>query len=671
MSEPMQSKGDGNRPTDKLGSTIHFGVFAFMLAVTMPRLVRSFSPAWDVLDTSWAWMLGHALQHHLQWGVTILFTYGPLGFLTHPYFYSDHTLWSIAATIRLTAWLLLGLGYACVLRRLVPDSRPFPRVTLPAAIGWVIGAHFLHLSAQSAFVGVLLLVLAIAEEQTVIVIVALVLSGFLLALGALIKSTALIVSLFALLVYPALWYAGNCNRAPILSLLPLASFAVFFCALWKISFQSLSNLPTYLRGTWAIARGYTPAMSIPGRPLPEIAALLILTVFAAVLIALLVRRKTVLVTQCLLLGGVAFWAWKEGFTRQDWGYFRHPMAFFGTALLIAAVGTVLLSQKNTRRVSIGVYGAYAVALLFSLRGYPLLSLSYRNVLDNYDHYATLIASKSHRTAEQHSETLAIRRQFHLPHEMLQAIGNASANVIPWSLMMAQGYGIHLIASPVIQSYSAYTPYLDRMNSRQIWNGKGAEKIIYAYRSLDRRYPAFDEPATFRAILSCYKTGYAGHPYAVLSRGKCAPPHLVALGRPRQSAFGAWIKVPSQATYADIFVRTTAIGHVMDILFKPREVWIYFKLADGSVKGPYRFIYPVAQDGLYVRYFIDSQSAVDSLFSGSFSDLHRVAAIEITTHSDPLDYAKFFDVRFFKAKPPHGHRILAAAAQGSAGELLVP
>ena len=183
MSNLKQSKDHAERPAQELGWSIHFGVFALMLAVTMPPLVRSFCPTGNKVDTSWEWMLAYSLQHHLQWGETILWTYGPLGFLDRAYFYPDHILWGLAATIQLTSWFIFGLGFAWILRRLAPDDRPAWRTTPPLAIGWVIGTSFLHLAAQSAFLGILLLALAISEESIAIAITALILSGILLASG--------------------------------------------------------------------------------------------------------------------------------------------------------------------------------------------------------------------------------------------------------------------------------------------------------------------------------------------------------------------------------------------------------------------------------------------------------------------------------------------------------
>lgn len=639
--------------------TIHLGLFALLLAVSMPQLLKSYSLTHDPLDSSWTWMMGYALQHHLQWGKSIVFTYGPLGFLADTYFYSDHLLWALSATARLTSWLVFGLGFAWILRRLDSDGPPFPKATLPVAVGWIFGACFLSLSDQSAVLGVLLLVLAIAEQDGALVSVELTLSGSLLALGALIKATGLIVSLFALLVYPALWrYARGRKSALHLSLIPLLSFSISFCALWLCASQAFANLPAYFHSTWAIVSGYTPGMGTPDMPFPILkvqirSALLILALLAAVLVMVCLRGTKVRVAQYLLLAGIAFWAWKEGFTLEESAYIRHPTMFYGTALLIASVGTVLHSNQTPRHLRACLYGAYTVALLSSIVGYPPAeSLNYRYMQGNYENYFELMSSGSLRAAEERVQIAAIQKLFKVPAPALNAVGSASVNVMPWSLMLAQGYGLRLVAAPVIQSYSAYTPYLDQLNARQIWDGRAADKIIFSYAALGFRYAPFDEPATFRAIMHCYRAEYVGDPYAVLGRVGCAPSDMSAAGGPKEGTLGTWISIPRLASHVEIDLHPNALGTVEDILHKADHIWILFGLPNGLTAGPFELIYPVAKDGLYIRYFITSQADFGRLLAGNTRGLQRIAAFQIVEDHGSMDFPQHFGIRFLTDNPPH-------------------
>jgi hypothetical protein len=656
MWQPNQFKEYIPRQTTRAETLFYYGIFAILLAFTMPWLMESFAPTGDTLDVSWAWMLGYGLQHHLQWGQSILFTYGPLGSLAKPYFYPDHMLWGMAALIRMASWITFGLGFALILSRIQPETKVFPRFALPVVIAWLIGAALVDLATQFAFIGILLLILALGDKSKKIATISLLVAGILLAFGSLVKSTSLIIAFFILCVYPLLWwYAQPQKQKLVRSLLPLLSFVISFCALWALAGQDIVHLPAYVQGTLAIASGYTPAMSVHGKGLQTAAALIILFLFIIATFMLLFKKERTRLAQSLILGVMVFWAWKEGFTRHDPGFGGHAMAFFGTALLVAAVGLVLFSEKSQRSIVINVAGIYLLALTFALL--PGASAFSANEIDNYSNFASLISSKAHREAQQNEETSAIASQFHLNPVLLSAVKNHSVNIIPWNLMMAQGYHMDLVASPVFQAYSVYTPYLDHLNAQQIWEGKSADKDIYTFASIDGRYPIFDEPATFRALLTCYKTQYSGNPYTVLTRSQCVKPKLTTVDGKLNSHFNKWVLVPEHSSYVNVGVRTTVTGHLVNILYKPNQVHILFRLSDGSIKGPYRFIYPLGGDGLFVKYFIDSQNEANRLFSGNASGLQRIVAFKLVTASKTIDYGKHISIQFFSVMPRHQFKIL--------------
>ena len=321
MWQPNQFKEYIPRQTTRAEMLFNYGIFAILLAFTMPWLMDSFSPTGDTLDVSWAWMLGYGLQHHLQWGQSILFTYGPLGFLTNPYFYPDHMLWGMAVLARMASWIIFGLGFALILSHFQSETKTFARFALPVVIAWLVGASLVDLATQSAFIGILLLVLALGDKNKKIVIISLLTAGILLAFGSLIKSTSLIIAILILFIYPILWwYAQRQKQKLALSLLPLLSFVISFFTLWALAGQDIVHLPAYLQGTWAIASGYTPAMSVHGEGLQTIAALIILFLFIIAAFVLLFKKEHTRLAQSLILGVMLFWAWKEGFTRHDPGF---------------------------------------------------------------------------------------------------------------------------------------------------------------------------------------------------------------------------------------------------------------------------------------------------------------------------------------------------------------
>lgn len=625
--------------------------FVSILILTVPWLQDSFSPTPDTLDTSWQWMLAYGVQHHMQWGKALIFTYGPLGFLAaHPYLFSYHTLWALCAITAILTWVGFGLIYLSTSLAISKNPPLCARKLVIVAFAWLIGGSLIDVSMQSAFIAILLLAYALQRGDSRLTALLTVLSGALFAFGSLIKSTSLIVTFCVVLIYPILWLYVHRFRTAAAAFLGIPSFVIFFLLFYAGSGQHITNLTRYVVGAFKIANGYTSAMSIHGEHIQTVAALFILLIFVVTTLQLIARGNRPVVAQLVLFGVMLFMAWKEGLTRHDQGFGPgHAIIFYGTALLVAGVMVPIFDNSATKKGAMQIAGAYLVALIFALPGTNLFVV---NEIANYHTFYNLMTNSTARAAFQKTEDQALRAQFHLHHAALEAVGGSSVNIVPWDLMMAQGYHMELLPSPIFQAYSAYTPYLDHVNADQIWRGVSAQKIIYSFQSIDGRYPVFDEPTTFRAMLTCYSTIYSGLRYSVLGRHGCTRPRLLRTIATQQQRFGAWVSVPPSGSYMDIVVHTSIFWRAADIVYKPREIYITFKLADGSVHGPYRFIYPVGSDGLFVKYFIHNQAEANQLFSGDATGLKHISAIRLTTSKGSWEYGSRFTVTILHANPHH-------------------
>jgi hypothetical protein len=624
-------------------------IIAALLILSVPWLQDSFAPTVDPLDSSWQWMLGYGVQHHMQWGPSIIFTYGPLGFLAaHPYFFSDHTLWVLCAIIAALTWVAFGLIYSSTWFAFHWNRQSHISKLIPICLAWLVGASLINVSTQSTFIAILLLVYAIQHGASKFAISSTILSGALLAFGSLIKSTELIVTLFVIIVYPVLWLYVYRSHKIIIAFLCMSSFFVFFTLFYLGSGQHIASLTQYIMGTFEIAGGYTSAMSTHGESLQTLAALLILLLFVVTGIRLVAQGNRLVVAQLFLFGVLLFMAWKEGFTRHDPGFGDgHAMSFYGIALLVSAVMIPILTNSTASNGAASISGAYLIALIFALPGLSIFTV---NEIANYQALYNLMTKPSARKVLQKSQDKSIRNQFHLRRAALELVQGYSVNIVPWNLMMAQGYHMDLLPSPIFQTYSVYTSYLDHVNADQIWRRRGAQRIIYSFQSIDGRYPAFDEPATFRAMLTCYHTTYAGLRYTVMDRRQCVEPKLLRIGVSTRQRFGAWINVPSNADYMDIDVHKTVFGHLTDIFYKPNQVHVTFRLADGAIMGPYRFIYSAGGDGLFVKYFINDQVDANRLFSDNATGLKKISAMRLTTVRRSLDYGDKFKATFLDTKP---------------------
>src|SRR5215475_6069659 len=89
----------------------------------------------DSAPQSWEAVLSYAAAHHLQWGRDIVFSFGPLGFLTSDYYWGNFfwpiVIWAGGFAFALAAALLPLLGRVPKAIRL-PVYAALPVLTVPA-----------------------------------------------------------------------------------------------------------------------------------------------------------------------------------------------------------------------------------------------------------------------------------------------------------------------------------------------------------------------------------------------------------------------------------------------------------------------------------------------------------------------------------------------------------
>ena len=91
----------------------------------------------------------------------------------------------------------------------------------------------------------------------------------------------------------------------------------------------------------------------------------------------------------------------------------------------------------------------------------------------------------------------------LPNEIKNKVANKSVDIIPWELSLVKANNLNWNPRPIIQSYSAYTEFLDSKNYKNIIEFP-RDNIFYSFYTIDERHPFFDEPKTFFNIFCNYQ-----------------------------------------------------------------------------------------------------------------------------------------------------------------------
>ena len=322
------------------------------------------------LDPSWHAAIEYATAHHLQFGTQIVFTFGPLGFLS----------------TRTSLGHLLGarIAFAFFWSALVALAAMGLAKRLP---GWVRYAFLawlvvFTLSAgldQTAFFvmasGTLLLLVDNPREswQAPLWIVAFVVLS-------LIKEPFLTSAIISLALVVICWICQRKNgKALVLALATPTGFVAFWMALG----QSPSHLAPWFRHALELESGYSAAMNLVPKTPVLYAALAALGLFVVALIATIARARGSLLTWAGLvtLAQYVFLAWKEGFTRSgDWHAFVF-LWFLPLGLVFCFHEDLWSTNAATHRWMLDVPFATSMVLCLIGASYQVSGFAWQPVCD--------------------------------------------------------------------------------------------------------------------------------------------------------------------------------------------------------------------------------------------------------------------------------------------------
>lgn len=187
--------------------------------------------------------------------------------------------------------------------------------------------------------------------------------------------------------------------------------------------------------------------------------------------------------------------------------------------------------------------------------------------------------------------------------------------------------------PVIQSYSAYTPELARMNRDHLLGSDAPRTLLFSIDPIDNRLPALEDGASWLTILRRYApTGESAGGYRVLRRTAMPAPVSVQPAVTLAGRLGSWIQLPhtgpGQVLEVSIDVRATALGHARTLLWRPPFITI--EVAGDQTVATRRFLPTAAAEPFLISPYIATPEQFVSLYSGG-ADLSRVSRIRLTSN----------------------------------------
>lgn len=610
------------------------GVWTFQLFSHLPN---------PGLDPSWGIGINWAHVNNFQFGTDAVFTYGILGFLGHP-LTLDYNLWKMSIIFSvLTNFLLIFSSYL-LLREfcarwyhyvfLIPILLVILPVTAPQWKMLISLSLFLYLIlVQKSTPGTHLLYLSAI--------------GFGLAVNSLIKFDMLWNSLYLIVAFCSIGFISkrNIKQGAIL----IISFILSFWAIWLTMQQHPENILPYLRGGFELTRGYSEAMAISGPLWHVIVGCISLLFIMMVGVYFFIHKRRDLVIFFILTGFTLFSVFKSGFVRHD----THVLIFLAVcALFLGFILGLLTDELKTSKMK--PFMTFNIILCLAMIASFMASICIiapwalqANVISNAPSTELSLRLMSDETLFDNlvaSRKESIKDIYPLKLTLIDRINNQSVDIFPWDVALCWTYDLNWSPRPVFQSYTAYTPYLDTINNQHFVADEGSPKnILYAYSSIDGRYPLFEEPKTFRTILNNYSYVDQSSGFIHLNRSSRPVGEAEDIGL-KTVKMGEPIGIPEYngEVFGHIDVQYTLLGNLMKSIYKPEPVYVQFQLKDGITSQWYRFIPDNAVNGLFLSQYVGDADTLAWIFQGHLiNDIHT-----ITIRTDhPEYYEDTIQVRF--------------------------
>jgi hypothetical protein len=488
------------------------GWLALAVGLVASRAVRAPTAG---LDPGWITGINVAAGNNVPFGRSLLFTYGPWGFLDNPLPVSrGHVLLGVIFSAAAVAMVfhIVHLGVRPHLNRTAAGA-------LAAAVAvtlWSPGvASYLLLSACAAL-SVRYLRGQMAPERwflPAIAAVAALLIQIKFSEGLALVAIATVTALFS-------------RTATVRTLLvAVGTYLAAFVVTWSAVGQSRHDLWPWLTGSVQIASGYMEAMAIEAEPnllsYPLAAACFILLALLAVGSARdLPMRPGVGVLVVVVVS--ALFAFKQGFTRHD----AHELAYFS---LIAVLMTALLPRD-----ALPVFAWPALGLSVLLAASAWSNLDPISARDDWKRVAQTMLSKSYQQQELINAAAQARQTYALSPSVIDVARGRPVSVDPWEVTLAWAYSFNWRPAPILQTYSAYTANLDERNARAVTTASSDQVVIRSAvpSAIDGRNPIWESPRYTLALACRYQPAAGDARWVALTQAdnRCTVPTRVSRQR---------------------------------------------------------------------------------------------------------------------------------------------
>ena len=585
-------------------------------------------------------VLSYAHDHDLQFGRDIVFSYGPLGFLTSRHFFPH------AAGLRMMADVLLGFTVAAGVCLVAWRLTWFWR-------GLLIGV-FVFLTANIdpradllLYLGLLCWGLLCVMETGRRLALCLAVFSAVAAFGVLVKANFLFVGgLSAVAITAELILYGQSRAAFGL----VAGLVGWFLLGWVAAGQELAQMGAFFRNSLAVVQGYDQAVGFDGLAILTRRGVIVMVLAGAAAIIRVLganagcleavkkdRRPARQVVLLIWLGGLIFLIWKHGFVRAD---LYHMGFFFGFAPLLALALEIIPSAPGRAKLCAR---ACALACCFvtvaTLESYSFLGVKasllqpFVAIIEN----TRALFGPNEYERQMREKLDSARQETCLPRER-KIVGQSTVDVFGQEQFYAVFNGLNYHPRPVFQSYMAYNRTLARLNEDFYLSTLAPEFVLFELNPIDRKFPPLEDSQVLLHLLINYQLAESEGPFLLLRSNATISPELTLL-REGMAKMGEHIFL-NDYREADLWMELepapTWIGKAKQVLHKSQKLRLSIWRAPSEARlGKYGAPAPMLRTGFLASPLLLNTDQVRGFYLGQTST--RPAAYSLEADSGQEGY----------------------------------
>jgi hypothetical protein len=562
-----------------------------------PRLVGL--TANNTIDPSFNYGVNAAAAAHLAFGTQFIATYGPLSFIINDYipkYLNALDIWLVLYA------LVLGVGAWYFLLTYVKSKR------------WLIAPVLLYVLTIKSLSGdiewnylmlfVLYCFIYVRATQRVRIILTIFLA-ILAAVFSLTKFTlgfGSVASLGLLIIF-----ADNTSWRLRSIIAGAAAFVylIFFGALGH--HFGITSFVSYIKTGELMGSGFSQSMSLYA---PETVIATWLVALSLVLLGLwvLLDQKKGSLRYLFIVPPLAL-IWKYAIVRQD----AHIEAIILVTLPMTAL--IYFTRAHTDRslhrwlaltiIVLSFAAVWANELPFYGQGgfAQTLTSPVANIVNGQpDAFFRTTQEKQSWAVDS---ALGLQGAV-LPRAMTQLIGRSGVDVFPWEADIVAANNLMWQPRTSPFSFESYEPYFDTANANYYDSAAAPKFIIWhstGINSIDFRYILWDEPATFRSMLSHYQLVSSNQNFMLLERRQ-VPVHIsydtINLG-PLLTGSQIALHFTNNKELGLVYfsLRQGVLGKLKVQLLREDQYYVSVSYADGSSRM-FRLVTPNTSQGLLMN-----------------------------------------------------------------------